>query len=507
MAGKQVSLSFPDQTYTSSNKPSTTTLKTDLSSIETQHNSLDNAVIEKDGSVAYTGNQSMGGNLLTGLGAPSNNNDAARKTYVDAAVAAAIVSAQEAAHPVGSVYLAVVATNPATLLGFGTWSQIAEGKMLVGQTDGDADFNEAEETGGSKTHTLTEAEMPTHTHIQNQHRHTNLDVGGARLEWSSRISTGSSDSFTAGSGGAPINTGYTTPTNQTAGSGSAHSIINTYFVVYARPRTQKHGESLAHLLSAGVDPRTIGQYWMQRNQAKGGGSVVGTIDKAAEIADIYKMQQQKGVTGVEALKDQKYAWDPNKFLPGIQGQSGAIYDPQMQQMQALQQLGQSQASEQRLRTQEEFDKRMQAEQEAMNQRGAFFSGGAIRGEQDIRNEQMRLLQQQDLQAQAAYQESLARQGGLAYEQSQFEKQALFGEEAGAYGRWKDDRDYNYMFETNERDYATQALMGATDAWRARNQFDLSVSQFRQAQKEFETTSKQWDKQFAWNKFMYNNAQK
>jgi hypothetical protein len=51
------------------------------------------------------------------------------------------------AFPVGSVFLSVVSTNPADLLGYGTWSAIAAGRVLLGLDTGDTE----EDTGGSET--------------------------------------------------------------------------------------------------------------------------------------------------------------------------------------------------------------------------------------------------------------------------------------------------------------------------------------------------------------------
>lgn len=68
------------------------------------------------------------------------------------------------AFPVGSVFIAVVDTDPATLLGYGTWSSIGAGRVLIGQDTGDAAFDALEETGGAKTVTSTgTVSQPTFT--------------------------------------------------------------------------------------------------------------------------------------------------------------------------------------------------------------------------------------------------------------------------------------------------------------------------------------------------------
>src|SRR3990172_7594580 len=74
--------------------------------------------------------------------------------------------------PVGFVFISVVSTNPATLLGYGTWSAFGAGRVLVGLDSGDTDFDTVEETGGAKTVTLDATMIPAHTHTQNAHTHT-----------------------------------------------------------------------------------------------------------------------------------------------------------------------------------------------------------------------------------------------------------------------------------------------------------------------------------------------
>lgn len=64
-------------------------------------------------------------------------------------------------YPVGSVYISVSATSPASLFG-GTWEQIKDTFLLAA-----GDTYAAGSTGGEATHTLTIEEMPSHSHATN----------------------------------------------------------------------------------------------------------------------------------------------------------------------------------------------------------------------------------------------------------------------------------------------------------------------------------------------------
>ena len=78
-----------------------------------------------------------------------------------------------AVYPVGSIYMSVNNVNPGTLFG-GTWVAWGSGKVPVGVDANDTDFDTVEETGGTKSVTLTSAQsgVPAHSHGLNSHTHT-----------------------------------------------------------------------------------------------------------------------------------------------------------------------------------------------------------------------------------------------------------------------------------------------------------------------------------------------
>jgi microcystin-dependent protein len=134
----------------------------------------------------------------------------------------------DAIYPVGSIYLAFNHTNPSTLFG-GTWERI-ENRFLWATTDGGIIGN----LGGESTHTLTESEMPSHTHSL------------IRPQWYQGDGTTESTVYTTSTGSIYGSTASTTPSYRTVkgvkgieatGGGKAHNNMPPYIQVSAWHRT------------------------------------------------------------------------------------------------------------------------------------------------------------------------------------------------------------------------------------------------------------------------------
>ena len=154
--------------------------------------------------------------------AGTNTNQVATTAFVTAATTAAKIN--DLVYPVGSIYInATVATNPATLLGVGTWAAYGEGRVPVGKASSGT-FDTLNATGGSETQTLTVANLPAHNH-----------------NWAASEYAGSNDYGTnllgANNTSASSNGATNSLTTSTVGSGTAHNNLQPYIVVYMWKRT------------------------------------------------------------------------------------------------------------------------------------------------------------------------------------------------------------------------------------------------------------------------------
>ena len=154
--------------------------------------------------------------LSTTASAGTNTTQVATTAFVTSALAAQV------AYPVGAIFTTttVYANSAAVVNAIGgtTWTAFGAGKVLVGVDASDSDFNTVEETGGAKTHTLSIAELPAHTHSYDR-QNTSTD----------NISIDDITRTTGGNSGA---------TSGATGSGSAHNNVQPYITVYMWKRTQ-----------------------------------------------------------------------------------------------------------------------------------------------------------------------------------------------------------------------------------------------------------------------------
>lgn len=123
---------------------------------------------------------------LAGLSATTDNFIQAKSsawTSRTPAQAAAdlVVEVGKLLFPIGAIYAATVSTNPNTLLGFGTWTAFADGKVMVGKAAAGT-FATGGATGGSETNTIGSGNLPTHTHtIDHDHGSVTSSTDGSHV--------------------------------------------------------------------------------------------------------------------------------------------------------------------------------------------------------------------------------------------------------------------------------------------------------------------------------------
>ena len=138
------------------------------------------------------------------------------------------LSSVEDAYPIGSIYMnASNSANPASLLGFGTWTSFGSGRVLVGLDSTQSEFDAIGETGGAKTagHTLTVAEIPSHNHDNGDYKYM-VKVDG---QGTTQGVDSSANEINELSGGEIQSAG--------GGGSHSHSTLQPYITVYMWKRT------------------------------------------------------------------------------------------------------------------------------------------------------------------------------------------------------------------------------------------------------------------------------
>jgi microcystin-dependent protein len=172
-------------------------------------------------------------------------------TKVDDAVTTAVSTALSTIdlsvlYPVGSLYFnASDGTNPATLLGFGTWVSFGAGRVPIGvgtfqDSRGEVRTFAAGDEGGAYQHLLVESEMPDHTHTGStdtagSHTHSvgvfTGEATGGDVPWVNH-NTANSSVTTSGAGDHAHSL-----TIDSTGGDTAHNNMQPYIAVYIWLRT------------------------------------------------------------------------------------------------------------------------------------------------------------------------------------------------------------------------------------------------------------------------------
>ena len=113
-------------------------------------------------------------------GESSGTSSGGGSTSIEEVVKTILLEEKKKEYPIGKIVMSTENTNPADYLGFGTWEAWGSGRVPVGVNASDTNFATTEKTGGASTvksagtvggTALTVAQLPSHYHGLNSHKH------------------------------------------------------------------------------------------------------------------------------------------------------------------------------------------------------------------------------------------------------------------------------------------------------------------------------------------------
>ena len=167
---------------------------------------------------------------------------AAGTNTTQVATTAFVKTALGLVYPVGAIFTTTTAYADSaavvTAIGGTTWVVFGAGKVLVGVDSSDADFDTIEETGGTKTHTLTAAQLPDHNHtyakLTGQGSGSGVNFAGSSTGLAYTWKKTDDETVTA-------TTNHSLDTSDIAAgtypAGGSHPIVQPYITVYMWKRT------------------------------------------------------------------------------------------------------------------------------------------------------------------------------------------------------------------------------------------------------------------------------
>lgn len=239
---------------------------------------------------------------------------------------------------VGQVIMLGISTPPATLLGYGSWEQVAKGRAVFGWDVEDADFSTVRKRGGSKehTHSASSTSSGAHSHsgsaaTAGEHSHSGSTnaagdhghtASAGAVPGHSHSGKTADHSLTAAENGPHAHGGYSgggfergggktaavIPTVTQRNSGEVDSVVNSQATVAALTTVSGEGEGHAHGISADgghSHPITVTRSGSHSHkvetQSGGGHSHAVTVGSAGEHSHTISVQIANSLNPYETL--------------------------------------------------------------------------------------------------------------------------------------------------------------------------------------------------------------